>query len=224
MTLLIGTVSKSNIVLTADGLSRTNPQTGAGISAQDIQKIFPVSNLPIAIVHHGLNILDGRQVDQFVNDFIEEAASKIGSLTIEEIASELSVFSEKAAKKVLSDPTNQGVVGFWIAGFGHRKAIPELYEVCWPDATEPTRHYPIVLGGDGKDYVKCFLSQPLASFRPDLVKECSVRFACQYHQAIYSQAKAKQSKSGATVFGGHQHQLAILKDGWKWTKTPKTIN
>lgn len=222
MTLLIGTVSRDNIVLTADGLSSPNPQTGAGISAQDFQKIFPVSNLPVAVVHHGFNILDGLPVDQFVQDFIEAGVDKLGVLTIREIASRLREFSEPAANKILSHPTNEGVVGFWIAGFGHREEKPELYEVCWPDAPAPKQHYPIVLGGNGKQYVECFLRQPLASFKPDRVWEYSVTSACQHHQAIYSQAEAKQDKSKAIVFGGEQHQLAILKDAWKWTIAPKT--
>jgi hypothetical protein len=38
MTLLIGTISNTNIVITADGLSRANPATGAGIKSNTFQK------------------------------------------------------------------------------------------------------------------------------------------------------------------------------------------
>lgn len=224
MTLLIGTVSKDNVVLTADGLSVPNPQTGAGISSQDFQKIFPLTNLPVAIVHHGFNILNGLPVDQFVQSFIESKVDKLCVFTIRELASCLHEFSEPAANNILSNPTNEGVVGFWIAGFGHREDKPELYEVCWPDAPMPKQHYPIVLGGNGKQYVECFLRQPLASFRPDRVREYSVTTACKYHQEIYSQAEEQQERSGVIIFGGARHQLTILKDAWKWTIKPKTAH
>jgi len=42
MTLLIGTISKSHIVITADGLSRVNPTSGVGIGSDAFQKVFPV--------------------------------------------------------------------------------------------------------------------------------------------------------------------------------------
>jgi hypothetical protein len=224
MTLLIGTVSKDNIVLTADGLSRPNPQTGAGISSQDFQKIYPLPNLTVAIVHHGFNILNGLPVKKFIQGFIESNEDKLFIHSIREIACCLREFSEPATNSILSHPTNKGVVGFWIAGFGYREENPEIYEICWPYAPTPKKHYPTVLGGDGKQYVECFLRQPLASFTPDKVFEYSVTLACEYHQAIYSQAEEKQNKSEAIVFGGKQHQLIILKDAWKWTIEPKTAN
>jgi hypothetical protein len=46
MTLIIETVAKTNIVLTADGLSHTNPITGAGIESKNLQKIFSHSKFP----------------------------------------------------------------------------------------------------------------------------------------------------------------------------------
>ena len=58
MTLLIGTISDKCAVVTADGLSRTNPTTGQGLALNNFKKIFPVPALPIAFAHHGLNIID----------------------------------------------------------------------------------------------------------------------------------------------------------------------
>ena len=124
MTLLIGTVSKSNVVLTADGLSRLNPSTGAGISTESFQKIFPAMDTPVAILHHGFNILDGRDVGLFVDDFMKEFKD-FALASIVEIAEGLRSFAEMPAQRTLADPSNEGVVGFWVAGFGSRKGRPD---------------------------------------------------------------------------------------------------
>lgn len=220
MTLLIGTVSKSNIVLTADGLSRVNPHTGAGVSTDSFQKIFPVADAPVAILHHGLNILDGRDVGLFIDDFMKEFKG-FASASIAEIAAELRSFAEMPAQKALAVPSNEGVVGFWVAGFGSRKARPELYEVCWPVSPDPTRHEGLVLGGDGKKFGEHFLSHPLGPFRLERIREYSTTFARQYHRAIYSQAEAKQEKAGESIFGGQLHQLVLERQGWHWTAGPQ---
>jgi hypothetical protein len=86
MTLLIGTIAKKNIVLTADGLSRANPITGAGIECEDLQKIFPHGTLPVAIVHHGLNIIIGKPVDQRVADFYKFLGEDLEASTLRQIA------------------------------------------------------------------------------------------------------------------------------------------
>ena len=216
MTLLIGTVSKSNVVLTADGLSRVNPNTGAGISTDSFQKIFPVTDAPVAILHHGLNILGGRNVSLFVDDFIKEFKG-LASASIEEIAAELRSFGEMSVQRALADPSNEGGVGFWVTGFGNRKARPELYEIFWPDSPDPKPHEGLVLGGDGKKFVKRFLSNPLGPFRPEKIRECLTTYARQYHQAIYRQAEAKQEKTGESIFGGKLHQLVVERKGWHWT-------
>jgi hypothetical protein len=220
MTLLIGTVSNTNLVLTADGLSRENPQTGAGIASDNFQKIFPVPGLPVVFVHHGFNILDGREVGLVLHDFMEARNNKIASASIAEIALELKTFANVTAQNTLTEPTNIGVIGFWIAGFGNPRARPELYEVCWPDAPDPTRHEGLVLGGDAKRFVERFLSEPLGPFRPEGIRNYTTSSARQYHQAIYSQAEAKQKKSGENIFGGKQHQIVIEKHGWSWTRPP----
>jgi hypothetical protein len=220
MTLLIGTISDKQAVITADGLSRVNPVTGAGVGSDRVQKIFPVPEQAIAFVHHGLNILAGKPVSEFIAEYIDAHATMLGTAEVEDIAKDLSCYAEQAAQKALSDRTNKGVVGFWIVGFSAGRAKPELYEVCWPTDPAPRRHEGIVLGGDGQQFIKVYLSQPLASFSPSRVTSYSATSARQYHQALYKKAEAKQNKAGQVIFGGHQHQLMIEKNAWKWTKAP----
>jgi hypothetical protein len=86
MTLLIGTISKRHIVITADGLSRVNPTTGAGIGSDTFQKVFPIPGIPIAFAHHGLNILMGKSIGEFIGDYIRYYGTRISTASIKEIA------------------------------------------------------------------------------------------------------------------------------------------
>ena len=221
MTLLIGTTSRRHVVITADGLSRVNPTTGEGVGSDAFQKVFPIPGLSVAFVHHGLNILGGKPVGEFISDYIGSHGSVISNFRIKEIANDFSIYTAQPAQTALVQPTNIGVVGFWIAGFSSGKGNPELYEVCWPDNLVATKHEGIVLGGDAQQFIKAYLNQPLGPFNPGSVWQYSVGFVCQYHQALYKLAEAKQDKTGQIIFGGHQHQLVLEKSGWKWTKPPK---
>jgi hypothetical protein len=221
MTLLIGTVSDKHAVITADGLSRVNPVTGAGVGSDTFRKVFPVASLPIAFVHHGLNILGGKPIDEFIEGYISAHATALLASGIKDIAEHLRSYAEQNTQDALAHPTNKGVVGFWIAGFGAGKGKPELYEICWPDKPAPYKHEGIVLGGDAKEFIELYLSQPLGPFRPENIPKSSVSFILQYHQALYKQAESKQAKTGQTIFGGHQHQLVLKKTGWEWTRPPK---
>ena len=220
MTLLIGTLSDKHAVITADGLSRVNPTTGAGVGSDTFQKIFPVAGLAIAFVHHGLNVLGGKPVGQVIAGYTAAHGTALEAASIKDIAESLRSYTEQDAQNALADPTNKGVVGFWIAGFGARKGKPELYEICWPDNPAPCKHEGIVLGGDAQRFIEPYLWQPLGSFRPDRLSKYSVTFVRLYHQALYKQAESKQGKTGQVIFGGHQHQLLLEKTGWKWTKPP----
>ncbi len=221
MTLLIGTISKRHIVITADGLSLVNPTTCAGVGSETVQKIFPVPNIPVAFVHHGLNILDGNPVGQFIGAYIETHGTVISSASIKEIAEDLRSYSERPAQITLADPTNSGVVGFWVAGFSPGKRRPELYEVCWPDYSDPLEKETMVLGGGAQQFIKSYLKLPLGRFSPNSIGQSSVGFVRDYHEALYNKAKDKQDKTGQNIFGGHQHQLVLEESGWRWTKPPK---
>jgi hypothetical protein len=191
MTLLIGTISDNHAVITADGLSRVNPTTGAGVGSDRFQKIFPIPCHTIAFVHHGFNILGGKPIGDFIGSYIEAQGMSLATAGVKDIAEDLRSYAEQAAQKVLADPTNTGVIGFWIAGFGVGKGKPELYEICWPKKPAPSKHEPIVFGGDAKDFIKFYLSQPLGPFRLENIAKSSVSFIRQYHQALYKQAEFK---------------------------------
>ena len=115
MTLLIGTISDKHVVITADGLSRVNPTTSAGVGSDRFQKIFPVADKEIAFAHHGLNILGGKRIGDFIRGYTEANGTALGIAGVKGIAEDLRAYAEQAAQKALADPTNTGVVGFWIS-------------------------------------------------------------------------------------------------------------
>lgn len=225
MTLLIGTVSKNNIVLTADGLSRANPITGKGMACEDLQKIFPYETSAIAIVHHGLNIINGIPVGQKVASFYKLLAdNKPEAYTIKQIAEKLVGFIDNDANATFSNTSNQGGIGFWIAGFGSHQTQPELFEIWWPDKVTPEKWEGLILGGNGKNFLDPYPEQLLRSYprpvKPN-IKRYEAMFAAAYHNGLYATAERLQEASGQIVFGGHKHQLVIKSSGCTWTRSPK---
>ena len=225
MTLLIGTVSNTNIVITADGLSRANPLTEAGIRSNAFQKIFPLPSISIAIAHHGFNILAGDPVNEFLQQFMTNVEKDFTAFGVHEITIELHKFTDSAAKAIFANPTNKGIIGFWVAGFSSEELRPLLYEIWWkPNKHCTEKHDLIVFGGDGKEFVRHHIEE----FEKDRskceeVSRYSLEDALKFHSKIYEEAEEKQKQGGEKIFGGHQHQLVIKKDGWHWIKPPQAL-
>ena len=214
MTLLIGTISDKCAVITADGLSRANETTGQGLVSKNFRKIFPIPTLPIAFVHHGLNIIDNKTAGEFIDQYIAEHNKIIANSDILAIANDFRVYAQDAVSVVFRNPTNKGVIGFWIIGFGKNKQKPELYEICWPDKPNPCRlPGPVVLGGDGKRFLTPLPT--LKQFQYSRISKFSTIFAAQYHQALYRHAEAEQKRAleqnimEKVIFGGDRHQLSL---------------
>ena len=220
MTLLIGTVSRTAIVLTSDGQSKRNPITGAGLDSDTFQKIFPLPSIPIALVHHGLNILGGNKVQDAVNIFSNQPGLDLPTLSVLDISMRVKTYFEGDAQIAVNDPTNEGVVGFWIAGFSPGKARPELYEIVWPDHPNPKLLGPLIIGGNGLALISDYLSKPLNQFDPGQIPRYNVQFCSDYHLALYRIAERRQKARGEDIFGGAQYQLTIEKSGWRWLKEP----
>ena len=224
MTLLLGTISKTNIVITAEGLSPANPTTGAGIQSNNFQKISPVPMLTLSMAHHGYNILNNQPVGDFLRPFIGKSNANFRALNIQDVATELLKFAEPAAQNIFGNPANKEVIGFWVTGFSTSKERPCPYEICRPNKTRPTLHKPVVFAGCGRQFVDYHTEE----FRTDKskcgnVQQFSGEDAISYHSELYEEAKTKQMQSGKTVFGGHRHQLVIEKDYWRWIQPPQDV-
>ncbi len=222
MTLLIGTVSNTNIVITADGLSRTHPVTGGGVQSTTFKKIFPLPRMPVAIAHHGYNILDSHPINEFLEKFIAQGEMDRTTPGVYEIALELQKFTDAAARAIFDSPTNTGVIGFWIAGLLNKTQAPVLYEICWPNQHDPKQHKIIVFGGDGQEFIGHHIAElERAPSKCREIENYTVDDALNLHRKLYAEAERKQNEERKNIFGGHQHQLIIQAGGWRWTKAPR---
>lgn len=222
MTLLIGTVSNTNIVITADGLSRTHPVTGGGIQSSTFKKIFPLRGMPVAIAHHGYNIIDSHPINEFLEKFIVQGETDRTTLGVYEIALELQKFTDAAARAIFSNPANTGVIGFWVAGLFNKTQAPVLYEICWPNQPDPKQWKIIVFGGDGKEFICHHITElEQAPSKCREIENYTVDDALNLHKKLYAEAERKQNEERKNIFGGHQHQLVIQTGGWRWTKVPR---
>jgi hypothetical protein len=86
MTLLIATISKKHVVITADAISRANRLPGEGVGSETLYKIFPVPGTSVAFSNHGFNILMGKSVGEFTGDYIRQYGTDIGTTSVKETA------------------------------------------------------------------------------------------------------------------------------------------
>jgi len=217
MTLIISTLRKGEVLVTADG--RCIRRTGGKVTEiiDDYQKIFPVPDHALAFVHHGENELDGKPVQEFLQPFIRHLNA--GNLTIEQVCDELRTYAHPAIRKRLRQPGySGGGSGFWIVGWGAQAQLPEQMETFWRlDGGSLTavelawKPNSIVTGGDGKKHLRSLSAQQVDDEPIEQVR--------QYHRSLMDDA-LKADIEPNTV-GGHVHELLITPSGWKWTIEPK---
>jgi hypothetical protein len=214
VTLLIGTVLDTNIVITADGVSKA----GATIQSHNLQKVFPLRDLPFVIAHHGLNLLNDCPVQAFLQPFIEKMSVTSGPLKVSAVLEELREFADAACRNALRNSTGRNIVAFWVGGFSAGKFAPEMHEIYWKKtSSKPSQKKfgRLVFGGNGKK----MLPRPGAC-SPEGLARLSGGDVAALHGRLYEQALQKQRDYGGAIFGGHVHQIAITKDGWVWRKRP----
>jgi len=219
MTLLIGTLSKNHVVLTSDGRCVKETSTQDKTILDNYQKIFPFLNLPLAIAHHGQNIINGLDIKKIIYNFSNHNID-FSKSSILEICNFFKDFLNEDAKMSLSSFANPTVIGFWITGFSPGADKPEFYEICWPDNIEPQSHKGLIIGGNGKKFINSYLFNAIGKYRPEKIKNCKVNYACIYQDKLYKIALEEQSKQGDQIIGGHKHRLVILKQNWRWEIEP----
>lgn len=178
--------------------------------------------MPVAIAHHGYNILDSHPINEFLEKFIVQGETDRTTLGVYEIALELQKFTDAAARAIFSNRANTGVIGFWVAGLFNKTQAPVLYEICWPNQPDPKQRKIIVLGGDGKEFICQHITElEQAPSKCREIEKYTVDDALDLHNKLYAEAERKQNEERKNIFGGHQHQLVIQRGGWRWTKVPR---
>jgi hypothetical protein len=226
MTLVLGIFSKKHVVLTADGLCRKeNPLR----FEETLLKIFPLLNLPIAILHHGENVVGGyNNIKEVIDDFSDKRLELINKNSLYEIAELLRDFLDAKAKQRLKDVGGDNVIGFWIAGFSPNKSDPEIWEVWWKgDRNATIIPLPkLVPGGDGKEFIQDYANppyNPIGKYNFNAIDSADVDYLIGYHDELYNLAVDEQRKipkeQKEPTFGGHKHQLVISKS-WRWIIPP----
>ena len=221
MTLLIGTHSASNILLTADG--QCLKTDGGKVTARhyDFQKIFPAPGLPVAICHHGENVLfwpKGKKtpIKDLLPEFLERRGSEIAAASIQDVANMVEQDFRDASLWTIDPKSGRDVVGFWVCGFGCRSSTSKIFEVCWPNTPSPVDLGRLVLGGYGQFLIEKYLKEDCEGVWPGDVRKMNLGQMRRYHEDLYSAALAAQERKGEEVFGGEKHRLIIGRRKCVW--------
>lgn len=131
MTLIVSSLRADDVLITADGRSRTIVDGHVTGTIDNYQKIFPVPGRTLAIYHHGENRLDGLPVQQFLAPVI--AGLNGHDTTVQEIAEKLRHYAgPHIATRLQELDLSAAGCGFCIVGFDRGTSEPRMIEIFWP--------------------------------------------------------------------------------------------
>jgi len=194
MTLLLGTLTTTRVVITADGFSVKNEKEGRrAIGRTTLQKVF-TDEKRLAIAHYGENLVDGTTIASILRELVKQDLS---STAILDVAQHL--------QRTIPIPDG----GFWVAGFDPDTEFPVMYKVVSPNehAGLPIELGPCLLhrSGAGAEFVHT----------QDELGMDDLQELTAYHDSVYGTALENQG-NGRKVFGGHKHQLILgAKCPWR---------
>ncbi len=219
MTLLIGTFSDTHIVLTADGLCVEQDPGCPPKYLCNLQKIFPVSSLPIAILHHGQNIIGGKNIKEIISNFVVQNNESINDSSLDRISQLLFNFLDVDAKQTLNELAHIDTgIGFWVTGFGFNQKFPGIYEIWWKgqDNVSSKKKDRFLLGGSAKRFIPPSMEK---KYNFDIEKN-NVKQQVRRHNELYEFAEKVQKKQTEIISGGYKHQLVISAAGCEWIVPP----
>lgn len=232
MTLLLGALNPNHLVLAADGLCRkTDPKKGRWFVA-DVQKVYPFAGLPLAIAHHGQNVICGRSVGEIARDFQADAGKRLRFMQVKDIAAALKSYLHQAAAQEVTSQRNTDpacVIGFWIArctpGVG-----ASMCELIWDPQPRIVVFYcgcsRWVWAGYGMGIAEKIwqTSEGKYSLRPSTSLREARRLIRQFYDQAEQDAVTQAGRADCEpLFGGHYHQLTITSDGCTWDVPPCSI-
>ena len=227
MTLLIGSRSPLHVVITADGLSVRINGNIRTISGTNLQKIFPIPNNSVAIVHHGQNIIEDSAIGSLLVNIFTSNFSFFSSATPERIADWVQNNLEGKIKSTLTSIRDSKSCAFWICGFAKGINKPGIIELMWIKKQsnielKRTEAGDLFIGGDGKDYILKYLNEQInGQFSSDKLWKAAENYHIRFHNKLWEIAEQRQAESGGNIFGGSMHRLIITPQLWKWETAPK---
>jgi hypothetical protein len=216
MTLILTTIRSSEVLMTADGRSVTSQAGNVTGVKDDMQKIFPVPDHPVAIAHHGENMLDGKPVGEFLARFI--AQQNTGNMSVVGLADELRHAAHPAVRRRLLELRGETGCGFLVVGFSAHQKGPAAVEVFWKlerDVLRTDEH----TWGAGSMIASGSGQKQIPRMDADRGVKGSVEEAQAYHAKLMKAACDANVKNNTV--GGHVHELVITPAKWEWTQPPK---
>ncbi len=231
MTLLLGARGRSHILITADGQRSLGTGATATVADANLQKVFPADYRPLAVAHHGENIINGQPVHELIPMFLHENRAGLEECSVRHICVQLISHFDNAVTETLLRIPDSEQFAVWIAAIEPAFSRPSIYEICWRKekfvdngmdiSMQMTRLGDIVFGGDGKKYILEYLERPISGelshqhvyFRP-------LQYSKAVQDGLYSLALQRQTEQHEQLFGGHKHQLSITGDGCDWQIAP----
>ena len=213
MTLLISSLRRPDVLLTADGRSTLRQGTVVTGFRDKTQKLFPVDSQPVVICQHGQNMFHGHTIAEIIRNF---AADLIPGRSIRDISVELGIALHEEVRDTLSTLPEGNAAGVWVVGFGRGEDEPEHAEVFWKwDGDQFVtrescwRACDIIMAGDGKNGLK-----------PRLGEIVEASLATVQSENARLMTAALNADVHPNSVGGHVHEVVVQPWGWTWTIPP----
>lgn len=226
MTLLVASQSEKHVVLTADGMSKLTKDGKARVSRLNLQKIFPVPNSSIAIIHHGENLIDGKPVTTILLKLFKDDSKFFGNPLPDVIADRIADELDSDVRATLSTIPDAKNCAFWICGFGRRRSKPSVIEIVWKKNNGNIEFNKqtagdLFLGGNGQDYIRRYTKDPIdGQFHWRRLWKGTQKYHIRFHEKLWKLAEKRQNESSEIKFGGHKHRLIITPDSHSWETEP----
>ena len=227
MTLLLAARTQSSILLTADGRCIAAKRGVRTTASDTLQKIFPVKCRPLAVAHHGQNILDGQPVSELLKALYCAHSGTISTANPRQLSLLIAQNLDSVVSRTLLHITDSKNCGFWICGVDNMSQTFQMYEVIWHKKSPGeinlriTPHGDLLMGGNAAQPIKKFLKQPVnARLSWKQVFKRDVQYSLDLHNELYRLAEESQPEGRLNSFGGHKHQLAITFDVCNWIIPP----
>jgi hypothetical protein len=245
MTLLLGALNTSAIVLGADGAEfRHAPNQPKYLDATNRRKVLPVSGRSMAVGIHGQNRLmspgDTLAKQWLLIDAIPTMIEEMNSATtVEALCRELfscltpivmHTFAVLSAAQIQAAP-----IGLLVVGFDAGVLRPRCFEAWWPlhqaERSGVTEHprdrkIPAVMhSGDGARFAQTAISHG-GRYSVDRLSNADEKSTQEYVRTLYKKAESLQP-SQAIEFTGEYHEVTVtpVTATWSINESPnKAVN
>lgn len=223
MTLLTGTRSPKQVVVSADGLCVSTQGSERHTSCLDLQKIFPLEHGTVAIAHHGENKISDTPVETLIRPLLSSDPTTPISRLVESLVQKL----DSPIRSTLSEICDAQKCAFWVCGFTQGTTAPTIIEIEWKKTEtsiefEQTDAGDLFMSGDGHQFVAKYRSDPIdAQFSWNKLWSANEEYHLRFHEKLWRIAEKRQTAENKQLFGGHKHVVVLTPKQWRWAAPPR---